>query len=165
MTLPNLNEEMQEQGYAGLNDLDDWFDRSGIKRSSYYARVFAETEGARWLAVYDENGNRAGRSYEVVTKMMRDVITKSIEDDVSPDKLRQRLVFAADDDVKEMFLNDRGEFDRKSEKAYQEFMLTHLSRDYVRIALTETSFAFNNGQLLQTLHEGGEYVIFTGGGS
>lgn len=161
MGLNDVDAEMRERGYGGLDDLDEWLDRTGWKKSQYYAQIWAETQGAKWLAVYDENGRRSGRAYEVVTGMYRDVLAEANARDEPPDKLRQALLYADDASIKARFLSSDGVLD---EAAYQGFIEKHLSRDMVRFAVTETAINFNNGKLLQMLHEGGEYVCFSGGG-
>lgn len=158
MNLPDLNTAMQEQGYNGLDDLDDWLETSGWKKSQFYASLWADTEGAKWLAVYDENGERAGRAYDVVTGMYKKAVQAAIENDMPIDKVRQALLYADDSLIKAQFLQSDGTLD---EEGYQEFITDHLNRDFVRFAVTETAICYNNGKLLQTIHEGGEYVIFS----
>lgn len=158
MSLDDFDGEMKGRGYPeGLSDLDDYLDRNGIKQSSLYAAMWNQEHGGKWLAVYNEKGERAGRSYEVVRDMVRDIIQQSIEEDVSIDEIRQRLIYADSEEAKRMLRRPDGSLD---EEAYQEFFLTHLNRDMVRVAITETSFAFNNGKILRALHEGSEYLQF-----
>ena len=159
MSLEDMDNEMKSTGYPkGLSDLDDYLDRNGIKQSSYYAALWNQDQGANWLAVYDENGNRSGRSYEVVRDMVRGIVQHSIEEDISIDELRQRLIYADSEEAKSILRKPDGSLD---EEAYQEFFLTHLNRDMVRVAVTETSYAFNNGKILRALHEGSNYLQYS----
>lgn len=159
-SLNDLDRNMADSYGTGLDDFNTYLDDRGWKDSQYYARLWAESEGFKWLAVYDENGNRAGRAYDVVTDMYRKVLTQSIERDLPLDQLRQALLTADDTAIKDMFIRN-GKLD---ESAYQAFIERHLSRDIMRMVVTESAFACNNGQLLQTLKEGRNYVVFGLGG-
>lgn len=78
-----------------LEDLDRFGEETGVKQSSAWARLWSDREAGRWLAIYDDQGQRAGRSYEVVRDMVRDVVNQAIDEDLPIDKIRQRL-FARD---------------------------------------------------------------------
>ncbi|MEQ8353807.1 MAG: hypothetical protein RH862_20180 [Leptospiraceae bacterium] len=158
LSLQDLDSEMQSEGYAGLGNLDDFLEKTGVRKSSIYASIFNESEGARWLAIYDENGQRAGRSYEVTRDMVRDIVQIAIDNDLSLDEIRQELIYASTEAQSGRYINPDGSID---EKGFQELMLKHLNRDMVRVAVTEAAISFNNGLLLQQVHEGGKYVIFT----
>ena len=147
----------QADGFAGLGNLDDFLEKTGVKKSSVYASLFNESQGARWLAIYDENGQRAGRAYEVTRDMVREIVQHAIDNDLSVDQLRQELIYASTEAQQGHFIGKDGKLD---EKGFQDLMLTHLNRDMVRVAVTEAAISFNNGLLIQQLHEGGEYVRF-----
>lgn len=150
-------EKILPKGFEGL---DEFLEDTGVKSSSAYAAYWNEREGGRWLAIYDEHGQRGGRAYEVVRDMVQEVVQQAIEEDVPIDQIRQRLLLADDSLVKAEFLRKDGSLD---EAGYQSFMLTHLNRDMVRVAVTEAAINFNNGFLLQQVAEGGSYVQFTYG--
>lgn len=158
LSLQDLDSEMQAEEYQGLGNLDDFLEKTGVRKSSIYASIFNESEGARWLAIYDENGQRAGRSYEVTRDMVRDIVQMAIDNDLSLDEIRQELIYASTEAQSGRYINPDGSID---EKGFQELMLKHLNRDMVRVAVTEAAISFNNGLLLQQVHEGGKYVIFT----
>lgn len=158
LSLEDLDNHMQDDGFVGLVDMDDFLGKTGIKQSSIYSSIWNETEGARWLAIYDDEGRRAGRSYEVTRDMIRDIVQTAIDNDLSVDELRQELIYASTEAQSGKYINADGSID---EPGFQELMLKHLNRDMVRVAVTETAINFNNGLLLQQVHEGGRYVIFT----
>jgi hypothetical protein len=158
MSLNDLDDKLQENGYAGLDDVDDYLEKSGWKKDQYYAHIWQRDRGAEWLAVYNDQGQRAGRAYEVITQMYRDILAQAIEEDAPIDKIRQRLLYANDSSIKAEFQRPDGTLD---EAAYQNFIDRHLNRDMVRFAVTETAIAYNNGKLLQMLHEKQEYVVYS----
>ena len=165
MSIDDVDAAMRSEGYPdGLRRVDDWLEKTGVvKKQSLYSQLWAETEGARWLAVYDQRGKRAGRPYEVVTKMYRDVIAESIYQNEPFDKLRQRLVFAGNEAAIEQARLPDGSVD---EAHYQAFVEEYLNRDFLRLARTETAINFNNGRLLWAIHESGDrpsYMVFTRG--
>jgi hypothetical protein len=90
--------------------------------------------------------------------MYRDILAQAIEEDAPIDKIRQRLLYANDSSIKAEFQRPDGTLD---EAAYQNFIDRHLNRDMVRFAVTETAIAYNNGKLLQMLHEKQEYVVYS----
>lgn len=156
MSLNDIDQELKERGFKGLNDIDDFLEKTNFHNSRYYAKLYAETEGARWLAVYNQNGERSGRAYEIITQMYREAITEALEKNISIDDVRQALMYANENSIKEDFIKN-GQLD---ENAYQEFITRHLSRDMIRFAVTETSYAFNNGKILYALHNNLKYIIF-----
>lgn len=103
------------------------------------AVAYAQRSGAQWIAVYDENGQRAGRPYEVISRLFRKQVAESFERGETLEQLRSRLVFP---DLLELL--ERGQV---TEDEYLEWSSTHLNRDFHRFAVTEAAYAWNAGKV------------------
>ncbi len=119
-------------------------DDAGFDSERAYAVAYAARHGGEWVAIYETDPNsgepvRAGRPYEIVSRVFRRQITEAIAAGESVESLRSRMVFP---DL--LALYERGEI---TEAEYMDWADNHLNRDFSRFALTEANFAWSNGKL------------------
>ena len=127
-----------------------------------YAQAYAKREGAKWIAVYDNKGERTGRAYETISKLFREQVSQAIEQGETLEQLRSRMAYP---DLLELL--EAGDI---TEDQYLEWSEAHLNRDFRRFALTEAAYAWHNGKLSEMADRQKEtgqaqYLEFvTGGG-
>ncbi len=133
-----------------------------LDKERLFALAYAKREGGRWLAIYDEDGNHSGRAYDLITQLYRAQISQALENGETVEQLQSRMAFP---DL--LSLLEKGEI---TEDEYLEYSEKHLNRDFRRFALTEASYAWNNGKLSETADREAitgrpQYLEFvTGGG-
>lgn len=102
------------------------------------AIAYARESAAKWTAVYDEQGERAGRPYEIARQLFGRQVVAALEAGESVEQLRSRLVFP---DLIGML-----EAGRISEAEYEQLSSTIVNRDWQRFAMTEAAYAWNAGR-------------------
>lgn len=142
----------------GLGDLEAIAKETGLHGTDLYAYAYSQTHGAELMAVYNENGERSGRLYEIVTKMNRDILKEAIKQGKTVDQLRSNFVFPGIEEIENMIKEEQDE-------ELQKLFMEHLNRDFFRLATTEMSIAYENGKRTQRIVEGRIYSRFEGGGS
>lgn len=160
MSLNQLNGLLTDKyELPGLEDPEKLMEETGLSGTQFYSYLYAKDKGAEWLAIYDDQGNRSGRSYEVVTKMYRAILAEAIKQGKTPDQIRTEFIFPGIDKMRQDFFE--GEWTPEKETEFQDLIDKHLNRDMERFAVTDVSIAVNNGRLLQGLVEGRRYVRFS----
>jgi hypothetical protein len=157
LTLPEVDDELRHSNLPGLDSLDELESELGIPRDRAYQLIYAQSKGAEWLAVYNSEGQRKGRAYDLITKMYRTQIAEAIARGKDIGEIQSLMRFPDDSDIKRNFgLFEEGihevEYDRR-EREYMNFVARHLNRDMQRFAYTEVQINFNNGMLLQLANE------------
>ena len=153
-SLPEIDETLQEFGKPSLNNLPELYRDEEIVGKRNYKKLFAETAGANWIAVYDENGQRAGKAYETMRDIYRNIITESLESGKPMDNLRKKFI-----NIESLLPETLDEVTR------QEIIDQHLNRDFFRLAVTEANSAEGNGRVLAAIHHGNQYGrLILGGG-
>ncbi|TGK41530.1 hypothetical protein EHO65_07400 [Leptospira andrefontaineae] len=170
MTIPEFSEKAKSYNLPGLDNIDELIERTGLTREQSYALLYAQAKGAEWLAIYNKNGERTGKAYDLITRMYREQISEALVRGSTISEIRSLMVSPDDDEIKAalgLFEDGISEFQRSlREKRYEKLVTDHLNRDMQRFAFTECSINFNNGKLLMLVNEGGEraqYVRFTKG--
>jgi len=158
MSIPELSNAYSENFEApGIDEIENMSEVTGLDKDRLYAYLYAESKGAEWLAIYDDDGNRSGRAYELITKMYRKQIAEAMLRDAPISEIRSIMISPDDDEIKEalgLFDDNLPEFERRQrEEDYEELVRTHLNRDMQRFAYTETMINYNNGKLLRMAHE------------
>lgn len=172
MSIPEFNSELTNKySLPGLDQIEDLMKETGLDKDRAYQLIYAQSKGAEWLAVYDENYKRSGKAYELITKMYRQQISEALIRGATLSDIRSVLVSPDDDEIKEalgLFEEGLTEKERLRREADYEFVVRkHLNRDMQRFAFTEVQINYNNGLLLrlanETDREKGTYVRFTKG--
>ncbi|EJZ42335.1 hypothetical protein LEP1GSC178_0081 [Leptospira licerasiae str. MMD4847] len=170
MSIPEFSQKAKEYNLPGLEDIDELEERTGLTRDQTYALIYGQAKGAEWLAIYDKNGQRSGKAYDLITRMYREQIAEALVRGSTISDIRSLMVSPDDDEIKEAFgLFEEGisDFQRSlRERRYEKLVTDHLNREMQRFAFTECSINFNNGKLLRLVNEGGreaQYVQFTKG--
>ncbi|TGJ99830.1 hypothetical protein EHO57_13795 [Leptospira langatensis] len=169
LTLPEFSAKAESYNLPGLADIDGLMERTGLSKEQTYGLVYAQAKGAEWLAIYDQNGNRSGRAYDLITKMYREQIAEALARNATESEIRSLMVSPDDDSIREalgLFEVGISDLERSQREAdYENLVRTHLNRDMQRFAYTETAINFNNGLLLMHVNEGKgpQYVKFSGG--
>jgi hypothetical protein len=145
--------------YSGLEEPEKLMKELGLYGSQFYSYLFTQDEGAKWLAIYNDQGQRAGRSYEVITKMYRKILAESIKTGQTVGEIKSKFVFPGIEEMRKEFLD--GDITEEKEKEFQELIDKHLNRDMLRFAKTDTAISINNGRIIQGLVEGRRYFIFS----
>jgi len=129
------------------------------------AAEWARNHAADHIAVYNENGERAGIQYERMRNLFREHIQRSLEEGESTSKLKSRLIFPAK--WAEVEGHQEKLSQELSESELRQYTVAHLNRDWDRLAFTETQYAVNNGKLMKwSSYKTPTYVRFTSmGGS
>lgn len=150
-------DEMKEwdETYSTANRLSE----AGISDDYAYAAAFAKKRASEGIAIYDENGNKSGKAYELATEMFRNQITRALENEEDMSSLRSRMIFP------ERWTDADGHLQELSKKLsaaeMKEFTVAHLNRNWERFAFNEIQYAFQNGRLLRWAKLGDEiYVKF-----
>lgn len=126
----------------GLDEVEKLMEQTGFDRERVYQLIYAKSKGAEWLAVYDGKGNRQGKAYESITNMYREQIAEALVSGASVQDIKSMMIFP-DDSILHKY----------GEEQYQEWVETHLNRNWTRFAVTESAINFENGKLLQGLVE------------
>ncbi|AGS80781.1 hypothetical protein LEP1GSC050_0025 [Leptospira phage vB_LbrZ_5399-LE1] len=168
-TIQELSEKAKEYKLPGLEEIDKLTEELGLTKEQTYATLYGNSQGAKWLAIYNERGERSGKAYDLITKMYREQIVEMISRNATESEIRSLMVSPDDDEIKNalgLFEEGLNELERERREAeYETLVRTHLNRDMQRFAFTEISINFNGGRLLALLNEGEEveYVKFTRG--
>ncbi|PJZ29071.1 hypothetical protein [Leptospira kmetyi] len=169
MTLPEFSETAIAHNLPGLEDIDLLTEEIGLTKEQTYSLLYAQGRGAEWLAIYDRNGERKGKAYELITKMYRRQIAEALARNATEEEIRSLMISPDDDEIKEALgLFEEGISDslrKRREKRYEKLVTDHLNRDMTRFAFTEVQINFNNGKLLYLANErpSATYVRFGGG--
>ena len=115
--------------------------KDSLDKQRFHAIDYANNKGAKWIAVYDEHGERQGRPYEIISKLYKKQISTSLENNETLEELQSRMAYPNILDALE-----KGEI---TEDEYLEYTNEHLNRDFRRFALTESTYAWQNGKLLE----------------
>ena len=167
MSLPEFSSYYSENfDSPGLDEINKISEVTGLDKDKVYGYLYAESKGAEWLAIYDENGNRSGKSYELITKMYRKQIAEAMLRNATVSDIRSIMVSPDDDEIREalgLFDDNLSKEEREiKESEFQELIKEHLNRDMQRFAYTETMINYNNGKLLRLAQESnGEPVYVT----
>ena len=103
----------------------------------------------------DENGERKGRAYEIITDAFRKQISEALNEGKTVSEIQSKLAYPN--------LRDYLESGKISLDEYNEWMSEKMNRDFNRIALTEASYAFNFGKMRQLAESGRTYLRFMPG--
>jgi hypothetical protein len=153
-SLPEIDDALHEFGKPSLNNLPELYRDEEIVGKRNYKKLFAETAGSNWIAVYDENGERSGKAYETMRDIYRKIMVESFETGKPMDDLRKKFI-----NIENLLP------DSLDEKTRQEILDTHLNRDFFRLAVTEANMAEGNGRVLAAVHHGNTYGrLILGGG-
>lgn len=169
MTIPEFSDRATSYNLPELGDIDVLMEETGLTREQTYSLLYGQAKGAEWLAVYDKNGERSGKSYELITKMYRRQIAEALARNATEEEIRSLMISPDDTEMKEalgLFEDGISDLTRaRREKKYEKLVTDHLNRDMTRFAYTEASINFNNGKLLMLSNEkqGPQYVQFGGG--
>ncbi|WP_078129783.1 hypothetical protein [Leptospira alexanderi] len=169
MTIPEFSERATTYNLPELGDIDVLMEETGLTREQTYSLIYGQAKGAEWLAVYDKNGERSGRAYELITKMYRRQIAEALARNATEEEIRTLMISPDDSEVQEALgLFEDGISDTvrsRRERVYEKLVTNHLNRDMTRFAYTEASINFNNGKLLMLANERQDvqYVQFGGG--
>ncbi|EMN89900.1 hypothetical protein [Leptospira weilii] len=169
MTLPEFSETAKANNLPGLEDIELLEEEIGLTKEQTYSLLYAQSRGAEWLAIYDKNGERKGKAYELITKMYRRQIAEALARNATEEEIRSLMISPDDDELREALgLFEEGIPDslrRRREKRYEKLVTDHLNRDMTRFAYTEVQINVNNGKLLCLANErpGVTYVRFSGG--
>lgn len=169
MTLPEFSETAKANNLPGLEGIELLQEEIGLTKEQTYGLLYAQGRGAEWLAIYDKNGERKGKAYELITKMYRRQIAEALARNATEEEIRSLMISPDDDEIKESLdLFEEGISDslrRRRERRYEKLVTDHLNRDMARFAYTEVQINFNNGKLLCLANERPSvtYVRFAGG--
>ncbi|MCG6170251.1 hypothetical protein [Leptospira sanjuanensis] len=169
MTLPEFSETAVAHNLPGLEDIDLLSEEVGLTKEQTYSLLYAQGRGAEWLAIYDKNGERKGKAYELITKMYRRQIAEALARNATEEEIRSLMISPDDTEIKEALgLFEEGISDslrQRRERRYEKLVTDHLNRDMARFAFTEVQINFNNGKLLYLANERTtpSYVGFGGG--
>ncbi|EMO66409.1 hypothetical protein LEP1GSC132_2507 [Leptospira kirschneri str. 200803703] len=169
MTLPEFSETSKTYNLPGLEDIEALKETLHLTDEQTYSLLYGKSKGAEWLAIYDQNGERKGKAYKLVTQMYREQIAECLERNATEEEIRSIMLSPDDTEIKKAFglfeENISEEQRSKREKEYEELVTNHLNRDMTRFAYTELSINFNNGKLLYLINEKKtpSYVKFGGG--
>ncbi|EMN92989.1 hypothetical protein [Leptospira interrogans] len=169
MTLPEFSETAIAHNLPGLKDINLLQEEIGLTKEQTYSLLYAQGQGAQWLAIYNKNGERKGKVYELITKMYRRQIAEALSRNATEEEIRSLMISPDDDEIKEALgLFEVGISDSlrsRREKRYEKLVTDHLNRDMTRFAFTEVQINFNNGKLLYLANEkpSATYVRFAGG--
>ncbi|WP_036059703.1 hypothetical protein [Leptospira sp. P2653] len=169
MTIPEFSERAKDYNFPELGDIDVLMEETGLTREQTYSLIYGQAKGAEWLAIYDKNGKRSGRAYELITKMYRRQIAEALARNATEEEIRTLMISPDDSEIQEALgLFEDGISDTvrsRRERVYEKLVTNHLNRDMTRFAYTEASINFNNGKLLMLANEkkGAQYVQFGGG--
>ncbi|WP_229266339.1 hypothetical protein [Leptospira sp. severe_002] len=169
MTLPEFSNASKKYNLPGLEDIDALKETLHLTDEQTYGLLYSKAKGAEWLAIYDHNGERKGKAYELVTQMYREQIAECLARNATQEEIQSLMLSPDDTEIKEalgLFEENISEEERsKREKEYEELVTNHLNRDMTRFAYTELSINFNNGKLLYLINEKNtpSYVRFGGG--
>lgn len=158
MTLPEVSNTLENKyNFPGLENIDELIKSTGLSKDRVYQLIYANAKGAEWLAVYDDLGQRSGKSYDLVTRMYRQQIAEALARNATIGEIRSIMISPDDDLIKDalgLFDENLSESQRlEKEREYEEIITNHLNRDMGRFAFTEVMINANNGRLIQLLHE------------
>lgn len=159
MSIPEVSYRLESKySFPGLDKIDELQAETGLTRDRLYPLIYANAKGAEWLAVYDENEERTGKSYDLITRMYRQQIAEAISRNGTIEDIRGIMISPDDDEIKHALglfddtLSESERLERESE--YEELVQLHLNRDMQRFAFTEVMINMNQGRLMQILDEG-----------
>lgn len=155
MGIEDVDRALKHKTGTGLIDIDDLYPKLEIEKSMQYAREYAQRDAAIHLAVYDENGERKGRAYEIITQSYRQMISEAIDEGKTVSEIQSRIAYPN--------LRDYLENGKISLEEYNEWMNDKMNRNFNRIAITEASYAFNFGRMRQLAESGRTYLKFMPG--
>lgn len=158
MSIPQVSQVIESKyGFPGLDQLDELQKQTGLSRDRIYPLIYANSKGAEWLAIYDENGERKGKAYDLITKMYRRQIAEALARNATIEDIRGIMVSPDDDEIKQalgLFDDSLSESEKLQREAeYEDLVRLHLNRDMQRFAYTEVMINMNQGRLLQILDE------------
>jgi hypothetical protein len=168
MSIPKISNVLESKySYPGLDQLDELQKQTGLTRDRLYPLIYANSKGAEWLAIYDENGERKGKAYDLITKMYRQQIAEALARNAKIEDIRGIMVSPDDDEIKHalgLFDDSLSESEKLQREAdYEDLVRMHLNRDMQRFAYTEVMINMNQGRLMQMLDESDgkpQYVSF-----
>lgn len=137
-----------------LGDIDDWegstafikrLKADGIADEYAFASQWAKENAMTSIAIYDENGDRAGKAYETIMRMFRDHVAYTLSRGEDVSKLRSRLIFP------ERWTDVEGHqhslADQLTPSEMRQYTIAHLNRDWDRLAFDQVQRAFQAGRL------------------
>ena len=156
MSFDDVDKAFKYKTGTGLHDLDELTTKLDLHKVRDYAKDYAKRDGAIHLAVYDKDtGEKSGRMHDIIVDEYRRIISKSIEEGKPASSLQSDLAYP---DLWKLVESGKINIDE-----YNEWTVDHMNRDFSRIALTETQYAFNYGKLKQLSEAGRSYVVFSPG--
>lgn len=137
-----------------LIDVDNWegstpfiktLKKRGIADEYAFAAQWAKENAMTSIAIYDENGQRAGKAYETIMRMFRDQVAYTLANGEDMSKLRTRLIFP------ETWTDVEGHqhelADKLTPDELRQYTVAHLNRDWDRLAFDQIQRAFQAGRL------------------
>jgi len=137
-----------------LGDIDNWegstrfikrLKEAGVSDEYAFAAQWAKENAMTSIAIYDENGQRAGKAYETIMKMFRDQVAYTLSRGEDISKLRTRLIFPEKWTDVEGHQHDLAE--KLSPDELRQYTVAHLNRDWDRLAFDQMQRAFQAGRL------------------
>lgn len=150
----------QRLGLSQESTIEEYEDKLDRKLERTYALNYAERDAAKWIAIYDENGERAGRPYEVISKMYRQMVVEAIKSGKTVEQLQSDMAYP---DLMELVESGKISMDDYISVMKDDKTNMRLNRNFQRFAWTEASYAFSNGRLQALAEKGQSYVIFKRG--
>lgn len=156
MSFDDVDKAFKYKTKTGLHNLDELTTKLDLHKVRDYAKEYAKRDGAIHLAVYDKDtGEKSGRMHDIIVDEYRRIVSKAIEEGKPASSLQSDLAYP---DLWKLV-----ELGKISIDEYNEWTVDHMNRDFSRIALTETQYAFNYGKLRQLAESGRAYVMFSPG--
>lgn len=155
MGIEDYDRAFRHKEGVGLQNMDELFPKLDVAKSMQYAKEYAKRDAAIHLAVYNENGERKGRAYEIISEAFRKQISQALEEGKTVAEVQSLIAYPN--------LRDYLESGKISLDEYNEWMSDKMNRDFNRIALTEASYAFNFGRMKQLAEAGRSYLRFMPG--
>lgn len=137
-----------------LGGIDNWegstpfiktMQKRGIADEYAFAAQWAKENAMTSIAIYDENGQRAGKAYETIMRMFRDQVAYTLANGEDMSKLRTRLIFPEKWTDVEGHQHDLA--DQLSPDELRQYTVAHLNRDWDRLAFDQIQRAFQAGRL------------------
>jgi hypothetical protein len=152
MGIEDVDRALRHKEGIGLSNMDELFPKLDMEKSMQYARDYAKRDAAIHLAVYNENGERKGRAYEIITEAYRKMLSTALEEGKTVSEIQSRLAYP---NLREYLEDGKIDLDE-----YNEWMREKMNRNFSRIAITEASYAFNFGRMRQLSESGRTYLRF-----
>lgn len=148
--------KVSDKKAADMNfgDLEDWAGNNkfikrikadGISEEYAFAADWAKDHAASSIAIYDENGNRAGKAYETIMQMFRDQVAYTLARGEDISRLKTRLIFP--EEWTDVEGHQKKLSDMLSAEEMRQYTVAHLNRDWDRLAFDQMQRAFQAGRL------------------